>query len=124
MEVLEREDVKDRLKEMLTYDNVEKLLSIVREINSYNGRFDDIDYWENDEEFFNCFFQCKPMEAARAVYYGDYNYMDDYVKFNAYGNLESANNFKLIDDFRDYIDDIAEEIERLQEEENYNLMEE
>ena len=30
------------------------------------------------------------MEAVRAACYGHYNYADDWVWFNAYGNLESG----------------------------------
>ena len=44
----------------------------------------------NDEDFFNLFFEGKPMEAVRAASYGHYNYADDWVWFNAYGNLESG----------------------------------
>ena len=46
----------------------------------------------NDEDFFNTFFEGKPMEAVRASYYGDFRYNDDWVWFNAYGNLESGDN--------------------------------
>lgn len=44
----------------------------------------------NDEDFFNTFFEGKPMEAVRASFYGKYRYVDNYVWFNAYGNLESG----------------------------------
>ena len=44
----------------------------------------------NDEDFFNLFFEGKPMEAVRASFYGKYHYYDDWVWFNAYGNLESG----------------------------------
>ena len=46
----------------------------------------------NDEDFFNTFFEGKPMEAVRASYYGDFRYNDDWVWFNTYGNLESGDN--------------------------------
>jgi len=52
----------------------------------------DDEIWDNDEEFFNIFFGGKVLEAVRAVSYGEYNYCDDYVRFNGYGNLESFNN--------------------------------
>ena len=58
----------------------------VRENNfSYEGEIE-----RNDEDFFNLFFEGKPMEAVRAVSYGHYSYADDWVWFNAYGNLESG----------------------------------
>ena len=46
----------------------------------------------NDDDFFNTFFEGKPMEAVRASYYGDFRYNDDWVWFNTYGNLESEDN--------------------------------
>lgn len=42
-----------------------------------------------DEDFFNTFFEDKPMEAVRAAHFGNINWSDDYIKFNGYGNLES-----------------------------------
>lgn len=122
MEVMEITNIKDYLESLCNYENVAKLLSIVRQINCYNGRFDDLDYWENDEEFFDVFFQGKPIEVARAVYYGDYNFTDDYVHFDVYGNLQSANAFSLAIELKCYIDDIAEEIANLKENDNYNVL--
>lgn len=46
----------------------------------------------NDEDFFNTFFEGKPMEAVRASYYGDFRYNDDWVWFDTYGNLSSGDN--------------------------------
>jgi len=57
----------------------------------------DDEIWDNDEEFFNVFFENKVLEAVRAVCYGEYNYSDNYVKFNGYGNLESFNYFEVKD---------------------------
>jgi hypothetical protein len=49
---------------------------------------------ENDNEFFDMFFT-KPQDAVRASFYGDYRFMDDYVKFDGYGNLESFDKHRL-----------------------------
>jgi hypothetical protein len=40
------------------------------------------------------------MEVARAVFYGDYRYNDEYVRFNAYGNLESADEWQILDEIK------------------------
>lgn len=70
---------------------------IIAKYNEYleaNNYYDDM--WQaNDEEFFSVYFS-DPMEAVRASFYGDYRYMDDYVKFNAYGNLESAETWQVL----------------------------
>ncbi|MFM1781644.1 MAG: phage SIOphi [Pseudomonadota bacterium] len=64
----------------------------------------------NDEEFFNMFFEGKPMEAARAAVFGDYNFHHEYVKFNGYGNLESFD-FIGIENLPDSLDRIVDAIE-------------
>lgn len=96
----------EKLKNELSY---EELLEMVSEVNCYNGHLDDLYYYENDEWFFQDFFQNKVDDAIRAVCYGDYNYMDDYVHFNAYGNLDSCNEFQLQEEIESRADDIIEE---------------
>ena len=68
--------------------NSDVLWQTVEEINNYNEELDYLKYYQNDEEFFDTFFANKPMDAVRAVQYGEYNYCDDYVKFDGYGMLE------------------------------------
>ena len=63
-------------------ENMEELQNVAREVNGWNSALDDYQY--NDEDFFNTFFEGRPMEAVRAAVYGDYNYTDDYVKFEGY----------------------------------------
>ena len=105
---------------------IDNMRSMISEINSIDGSLEYLEYWDNDEEFFNTFFRNDPMEAVRASYYGDYNYCDDYVKFNGYGNLESANEYNLVKRYEEYIDDIVKAlIEHYQEMSIYdnNLLE-
>ena len=105
------EDIKDYL-----LNHIDEIGSIVSEINSIDNSLEYLEYFDNDEEFFNTYFYNNPMEAVRASYYGDYNYCDDYVKFNGYGNLESANEYDLVKRYEEYIDDIVKAlIEHYQE---------
>lgn len=53
--------------------------------------YSDDEIYHNDEEFLNTFFSGRINEAVRAVFYGDFRYMDKYVKFDGYGNLETTN---------------------------------
>jgi hypothetical protein len=89
-------------------ENMDEVRSIVSELNSWNGCLESLEVFENDEEFFNMFFEGKAMEAVRAAHYGDYNYMDAYVRFNGYGNLESFGDYELEKDYKDSIDEIIE----------------
>ena len=105
------EDIKDYL-----LDHVNEIGDIVSEINSINGSLEYLEYWDNDEEFFDTFFHNDPMEAVRSSYYGDYNYCDDYVRFNGYANLESFNDWELEKEYKEHIDDIVKAlIEHYQE---------
>ena len=96
---------KEKIREYLL-NNEEILLDVVSELNSWNNCLENLDFWENDEEFFNTFFD-NPMEAIRATYYGDYNYNDEYVKFNGYGNIDSYTEYERIEEIKDNIDDIV-----------------
>ena len=106
------------MKDIKNYllNHVNEIGEIVSEINSIDNSLEYLEYWDNDEEFFNTFFYNNPMEAVRASYYGDYNYCDDYVRFNGYGNLESFNDYKLEKEYKYYIDEIVKSlIEHYQE---------
>jgi len=49
-----------------------------------------------DDEFFEIFFNNKPMEAARAASFGEVNWSDEYISFNGYGNLKSLSESQAI----------------------------
>ena len=99
---------KEKIREYLL-NNEETLLDVVSELNCWNNCLENLDFWENDEEFFNTFFD-NPMEAIRATYYGDYNYNDEYVKFNDYGNIDSYTEYERIEEIKDNIDDIVDNL--------------
>lgn len=88
---------------------VEQLELMVREMNAWDGSFDNLAVYENDDEFFQIYFESKVMEAVRAVSYGDYNYMDEYVRFNGYGNIESLTEYQWHQELKDEAEDIVEQ---------------
>ena len=89
-------------------ENTDELENVTREINSWNGSLDYLEAYPNDEEFFDTFFSHNVMEAVRATHFGDYNFNDEYVRFNGYGNLESFNRY-------DYINELTAEVEEIAE---------
>ena len=91
-------------------ENVEELKEVVRELNSWNGCLEHLDVYENDEEFFDTFFEGRPMEAVRAAHYGDYHYTNDYVRFNGYGNLESLSAYDYDAYLKENINEIVENL--------------
>ena len=88
-------------------NHVNEIGNIVSEINSIDNSLEYLEYWDNDEEFFTTFFHNDPMEAVRASYYGNYNFNDDFVRFNGYANLESFNDWELEKEYKEHIDDIV-----------------
>ena len=60
-----------------------------------NNDYSDDQIFEFDDDFFDTYFDGKPMEAARATHFGDVNWNDDYIRFNGYGNLESINKYAI-----------------------------
>lgn len=88
--------------------SIDDLKEMVADVNSWNGQLEDYNYYENDEYFFRDFFGDKVNEAVRATYYGDYNYMDDYVRFNAYGNLDSVSELQYEKELEENAEEIIE----------------
>ena len=59
-----------------------------------------------DEEFFEINFS-DPMEAARATFFGKIeSWMDEYIHFDAYGNLESLSEYEVLGEIEYYIEEI------------------
>ena len=87
----------------------EELFGLAQDIDNYNGAL-EIGWRINDKEFFDYYFDGDVIEAVKAVCYGDYQYSDDYVKFDAYGNLESGNQWDVQQDILLEEDTILDEI--------------
>lgn len=99
-----------KLREYLLND-VAELRDVVNELNRWCGCLDYLEFWQNDEEFFELFYSgMNGLEIARAIYYGDYRYNDDYVRINGYGNLESYTEDEIIEKMKDSIDVIIENL--------------
>jgi len=78
------------------------LAYLLQHINAYDGNFEDCVYYDMDE-FDEFMYGHTPTEIAQMIYFGDdFNPNDDYFRFNAYGNLESA-------DWRDVVN-VAEDL--------------
>ena len=95
------------IKEILMND-FELTRDIVQQINSWDGALDFLEWYENDEEFFDMYFQGNVVDALQKAYYGNYNFNEPYVKFNNLENFESGYEYDVLDDYKDYIDEIIE----------------
>ena len=102
---MKKEMLLNEIKELLLND-MDTLKDVVRELDGWNGCLDHLNVYENDEEFFDIFFANNPAEVARAIYYGDFNYNDEYIKFNGYGNLETLSEY----DYEELLKENVEEV--------------
>ena len=83
----ELEELIETLYELFNYDLAElyeQLPSVAQENSSVS------EWMPHDEEFYNLYFSEEPARAVRAAIFGNVHWMDDYVRFNGYGNLETA----------------------------------
>ena len=101
--------MKENLVKEYLLENEDVLISVVQELNGWNGCLDWLEFWENDGYFFDCVFENK-LDVARAICYGDYNYNDDYVKINSLGNVVSYSEDGMIEEMKDDIEEIVENL--------------
>lgn len=103
------EPIKEQLENIQSVAYEEHDLSNLTIADIYDQIDDEndiIDWQPNDDEFWEIYFDDNPQEAARATYFGDIrNWNDSYIRFNAYGNLETT--YKI--DYEPYEDEILEE---------------
>ena len=86
-----------------------KKIAIYNEYCLEHGDSDNMLY-DFDEEFFNTSFEGKePIEICRATFFGNIkSWSDEYIRFNAYGNLESVSDYDAEKEVEDYIEEIYE----------------
>ena len=69
----------------------DKWLELYDELPNDDRENFSVSEWQpHDEDFYNIYFESDPIGAVRAVLFGDVRWNDDYVRFNGYGNLETA----------------------------------
>lgn len=88
--------------------DIEELKEMVEEVNNYNGQLEEYRYYENNEDFFDDNYYNRPFEAVREAEDGCYSYNDEYVRFDGYGNLESASEYEIEDNLQDNAQEIVE----------------
>ena len=96
------------MKKLESYllDNMDITGYMVREINAWGGYLEYLEYF-NMEELDFVLEDYTPSEVASRIFYGDFNPNDEYFRFNAYANLESANEWDIEEEYRDHISEIA-----------------
>lgn len=125
LNVKQENAIRDFLREQ-TDDNI---LSIVKEINGWNGQLEDLTWYDIEYEFNELMDGIEPWEVARATFYGEFNPTHSYWRYNAYGNFESIDCLNYDNDdieeiiealysipYEDFPDDIKELLEDIESE--------
>lgn len=94
-------EILERLKDY----NDSDLLDLCQDANSYDGSFDFVEAYDLEEL---CEITTDAYDIARAIVFGNVEGIDDPVRYNAYGNLESVSKYALEDEARDNIEELAE----------------
>jgi hypothetical protein len=100
-------NLKERIVEFLKGISNSTLMEIY--IEYCNVAEVDREVYNNDEYFFEeIYYGRTTYESVRASQYGNYNYTDEFVVVNSYGNLDSYNELSEVidlDEVADYIMD-------------------
>lgn len=88
-------------------ENAEERLNICRRINSYDGSMDFCD----SQDLEDIASWMSAYDLARAIIYGNVTNIEDEVRFNGYGNLESVDSYDLEKESENYISEIIDFIE-------------
>lgn len=100
--------IKEQLEDIQTLayeENDLSKLDISEIYDDIDENYEIIDWMDNDDDFWETYFGNNPQEAARATYFGDIrNWNDPYIRFNAYGNLETT--YRI--DYEPYDEEILE----------------
>ena len=106
MTTMTREQAIKSYVEHLSGDDLAQLL---RYMNRYDGCFEEATYYDMDEfdEFMS---NSTPTEIAKMIFFGDFNPNDEHFRFDAYGNLESANWGDVVAEAENLVDDIIDHL--------------
>lgn len=97
--------LRNSLKEMLL--NEVSIVRVVKDINSWNGQLDWLDFIDMD--FFDDYMvEQEPSWIANRIFYGDFNPNDEYFTFNGCGNLVSFDEWEANKECKEYIDEIID----------------
>lgn len=98
------------IKNYVEHLSGDDLANLLQTMNAYDGSFEESTYYDMDA-FDDFLSNATPLEIASMIFYGDgFNPNDEYFRFDAYGNLESANWGDVEAEAEDLVDDILEHL--------------
>lgn len=86
------------------------LVTLINYMHSYDGCFEE-QYWYDMNDFDELLSIHTPYEIAQLIFNGgDFNPNHDFFRFNAYGNLESADWCDVKSEAEDLVDDVINQL--------------
>lgn len=86
-----------------------ELADLLQYMNSCDGSFEESTFYDMDsfDEFMSNY---TPSEIARMIHFGEFNPIDDYFRFDGYGNLESLDWQEISDEAESLESDIIDHL--------------
>jgi hypothetical protein len=112
--------------ENFIHENLDIDISMLSDFNEWllNNHYEDDYIYDDLEEMLEGF---NTMDAVRATYFGNFNYSDDYYRFNGYGNVDSLTDTEIVremSDNRDFLEWYIEENDLIDWDEADEIIEE
>lgn len=84
----------------------EDLLNLFKAYDSYSGNYEFCNTWDLEELCF-CY---NAYDIAKMIINGNINSVNDDIRFDDGGNLESIDNYDLYDEMYDYLDSLCDDL--------------
>lgn len=92
----------------------DKLIEMVREVNSWDGSLEEFEYYAM-EQIDDLLHGVEPLEILRMAHFGNFEWQDEMLKINDYGNLDSCSEDYFITELADNENEIVERYNELVE---------
>lgn len=104
----------NKIEKLVSIVNSDMLMAMVQEVNSWDSSLDYLDFIDMGllDDYLG---EYTPTEIANKIHYGDFNPYHEYFRFDAYGNLESFQDWNVEEDLNWYKTDIVERFVELYE---------
>ena len=92
------EITEDEIIEAYIDEELEVYIDMLLDYNEYLGRDGYETYFTDLDEVLE---GCTPLEIIQKTYFGNFNYSDEYFKFNGYANIDSFSEYQVINEMKD-----------------------
>ena len=92
---------------------IEELKEMLGAVNYETGELDYIEMEDDIDAFLEMNFENDVTGLYRALAFGNFNWNDEYITLDSYGNIKTMNEGEYRDELRHYEDEIIESYEEI-----------